>query len=134
LDDVVRFLGWRPETAMPRYLSLADALLVSLRRNESFASTIPAKLQTSLAVGRPILAALEGEGAHLVKDARAGVVVEPENARALAGGVRALIAAGVDGRAEMGRLGRAYATAHFDRAMLVAQLDGWLREMTEARA
>jgi glycosyltransferase involved in cell wall biosynthesis len=134
LDDVVRFLGWRPETAMPRYLSLADALLVSLRRNESFASTIPAKLQTSLAVGRPILAALEGEGARLVQDARAGVVVEPENARALADGVRALIAAGVDGRAEMGRLGRAYATAHFDRAMLVAQLDGWLREMTEARA
>jgi hypothetical protein len=34
----------------------------------------------------------------------------------------------------MGRLGRAYATAHFDRAMLVAQLDGWLREITEARA
>lgn len=134
LDDVVRFLGWRPETTMPRYLSLADALLVSLRRNESFASTVPAKLQTSLAVGRPILAALEGEGARIVRDARAGVVVEPENARALAGGVRALMAAGAEARAEMGRSGRAYATAHFDRTMLVAQLDRWLREMTEARA
>jgi glycosyltransferase involved in cell wall biosynthesis len=134
LDDVVRFLGWRPETAMPRYLSLADALLVSLRRNESFASTIPAKLQTSLAVGRPILAALEGEGARIVRDARAGVVVEPENARALADGVRALMTAGAEARAEMGRRGRAYATAHFDRATLVAQLDEWLREMKETRA
>jgi glycosyltransferase involved in cell wall biosynthesis len=119
---------------MPRYLSLADALLVSLRRNESFASTVPAKLQTSLAVGRPILAALEGEGARIVRDARAGVVVEPENARALADGVRALMTASAEARAEMGRSGRAYATTHFDRATLVAQLDRWLREMTEARA
>jgi hypothetical protein len=34
----------------------------------------------------------------------------------------------------MGRSGRAYATAHFDRATLVAQLDEWLREMKETRA
>ena len=36
LDAVVRFLGWRPAEAMPRYLSLADVLLVSLRRAPGF--------------------------------------------------------------------------------------------------
>jgi hypothetical protein len=44
------------------------------------------------------------------------------------------MAAGADARAEMGRRGRAYAVAHFDRTNLVAQLDRWLQETTEARA
>jgi glycosyltransferase involved in cell wall biosynthesis len=130
----VRFLGWRPGESMPRYLNLADALLVSLRRDRSFASTIPAKLQSSLAVGRPILAALEGEGARIVAEAKAGVVVAPESAEALVAGVRRLLAAGAEGRAAMGRNGSAYAATHFERNRLVAQLDGWLREMAEAGA
>ena len=133
LESVVTFLGWRPSEAMPRYLALADVLLVSLKRDESFASTIPAKLQSSLAVGRPILAALEGEGARIVSDSGAGVVVEPENAEALAAGARAMLAAGREGREAMGRNGRAYSARHFDRDTLVAELDGWLRELVEAR-
>jgi glycosyltransferase involved in cell wall biosynthesis len=134
LDAMIHFLGWRPGESMPRYLSLADALLVSLRRDSSFASTIPAKLQSSLAVGRPVLAALEGEGARIVREAHAGVVVNPEDPAALAEGVRALVAAGAEARAGMGRNGRAYASTHFDRDTLVAELDGWLRELVEARA
>jgi len=131
LESCVRFLGWRPGEAMPRYLNLAGALLVSLRRDASFASTIPAKLQSSLAMGRPILAALEGEGARIVTESGAGLVVEPENAEALAAGARALFEAGAAAQDEMGRKGRAYALQHFDRDTLVAQLNEWLRETVE---
>ncbi|MGH9361251.1 MAG: glycosyltransferase family 4 protein, partial [Thermoanaerobaculia bacterium] len=62
LADVVKLLGWRPPERMPRYLALADVLLVSLRKDPSLASTVPTKLQSALAAGRPVLAALEGEG------------------------------------------------------------------------
>ncbi|MEO7189968.1 MAG: glycosyltransferase family 4 protein [Vicinamibacterales bacterium] len=133
LGSLVHFLGWRRPEVMPRYLSLADALLVSLRRNASFASTIPSKLQTSLAMGRPVLAALGGIGARIVADAGAGVVVEQENGAALAAGVRALLDAGADGRARMGQNGRSYAVQHFDRETLLTQLDEWLQEMVEAQ-
>lgn len=129
----VTFLGWRPGEAMPRYLNLADVLLVSLRRDVSFASTVPAKLQSSMAVGRPVLAALAGEGARIVEESGGGIVVDQDNAAALADGVRDLIGRGADERAGMGRRGRAYALKHFDRDTLVAQLDGWLRELLEEK-
>jgi glycosyltransferase involved in cell wall biosynthesis len=131
LEARVRFLGWRPGEAMPTYLSLADVLLVTLRRDETFASTVPAKVQSSPAMGRPVLAALQGEGARIVRDSGAGLVVEQEDAASLAEGVRHLRDVGAAGRLEMGRRGRAYALAHFDRDTLVAQLDGWLRAIVE---
>lgn len=133
LEACVRFLGWRPGEAMPRYLSLADVLLISLRRDDSFASTVPAKVQTSLAMGRPILAALDGEGARIVRDSDAGLVVGQEDPVALAEGVRRLRAMSPTAREEMGRRGRAYALAHFDRDTLVAELNGWLRAIVEGQ-
>jgi glycosyltransferase involved in cell wall biosynthesis len=134
LADRVRFLGWRPGEAMPRYLALADVLLVTLRRDDTFASTVPAKVQSSLAMGRPILAALDGEGARIVREAGAGLVVAQQDATALAEGVRQLRRMDPGPRLEMGRRGRAYALAHFDRDTLVAQLDGWLRAIAEERS
>lgn len=131
LESRVRFLGWRPGEVMPRYLALADVLLVSLRRDPGFASTVPAKLQSSLAMGRPVLAALDGEGARIVRASGGGVVVPQEDAAALADGVRELVRAGPEARAAMGQRGRDYAIAHFDRDTLVAQLDGWLRAIVE---
>jgi glycosyltransferase involved in cell wall biosynthesis len=133
LGSHIRFLGWKPGEAMPRYLNCADALLVSLRRDESFALTIPAKLQSSLAVGRPVLAALEGEGARVVHESGAGVVVEQESGEALAAGALSLLRAGAAGREEMGRRGRDYAMKHFDRDTLVARLDEWLHAVVEER-
>ncbi len=131
LQEKVRFLGWKPAEAMPTYLSLADVLLVSLRRDPAFASTVPAKVQSSLAMGRPVLAALEGEGARIVEESGAGVVVEQESGQALADGVRRLMAMEPAQRAEMGQRGRRYAVEQFDREMLIARLDGWMREITE---
>ena len=133
LGSRVRFLGWRPGEAMPRYLSLADALLVTLRRDESFASTVPAKVQPSLAMGRPILAALDGEGARIIRESGSGLVVTQEDAVALADGVRALLQMTPEARADMGRRGRAFALAHFDRDTLVAELEGWLEAIVEAQ-
>lgn len=133
LEGVVKLLGWRPPEAMPRYLALADALLVSLRRDPTLASTIPAKVQSSLAVGRPVLAALEGEGARIVREAGAGIVVPPEDPAALAWGARELLRVGPEARNRMGASGRAYAERHFDRDTLVANLDGWLEDLVEAR-
>ncbi len=73
LERQLHVLGPRPVEAMPRYFSLADALLVSLRRDPAFALTVPTKLQSYLACGRPVLAALDGEGARIVEEAQAGL-------------------------------------------------------------
>ena len=61
---------------MPRYFALADALLVTLRNQPIFSLTIPAKVQSYLACGKPIIAALDGEGARVVQEAGAGLTAE----------------------------------------------------------
>ena len=113
LTRTVHLLGKRPAEAMPRYLALADALLVSLRPDPSFASTIPAKLQSSLAMGRPVLAALEGEGARIVHDAGAGVVVPPSDAVELAGAALVLKRMPESERQRLGENGRRYSPSQF---------------------
>lgn len=133
LDGRVRFLGQRPPERMPRYLALADVLLVSLRRDPTFAATIPTKVQSYLAAGKPILAALEGEGARVVEFSGAGRVVPPEDPEALARAARELHELGAAARARMGERAREHSVRHFDRERLVSRLDGWLEELVEER-
>jgi hypothetical protein len=52
---------------MPRVYSFADALLIHLKDLPSFAATVPSKTQVSMACGRPILTAVRGDAADLVR-------------------------------------------------------------------
>ena len=71
LDNLV-IPGRFPMEAMPQILERASALLVSLNDEEAFAQTIPSKIQAYLAAGKPIIACMNGEGARVVCEDRAG--------------------------------------------------------------
>jgi glycosyltransferase involved in cell wall biosynthesis len=83
LKNVVFFQRLDPVEIGP-VLEYSDVLLVHLKRNPLFRITIPSKIQAYLCVGKPILAALEGDAANLVLEAEAGIVCSPENPRELA--------------------------------------------------
>lgn len=133
LHATVHLLGRHPVETMPRFFALADALLVTLRRDPIFALTIPAKVQSYLACARPVIAALEGEGARVIEEAGAGIAVAAEQPQALAEAVLRLSRMPQQERAAMGLRGRAYFTAHFERELLIGQLEGWMRECTGGR-
>jgi len=122
LEKTLLLLGRRPLAAMPAYFALADALLVTLKRDPVYALTVPAKLQSYLACGRPILAALDGEGARIVEEAKAGLAVPAEDPEALARAARELKERTREERAAMGRRARAYFEANFDPDRLLDQL------------
>jgi glycosyltransferase involved in cell wall biosynthesis len=128
----VHLLGRRPVEAMPRYLSLADALVVTLERREIYALTIPARLQSFLACGRPVLGALDGEGARVIEESGGGTAVPAEDAVALAGAVRSLYQLPAAERAAMGARGRAYFLKHFERQKLLDELEACMRETATA--
>jgi glycosyltransferase involved in cell wall biosynthesis len=128
LGDTVRLLGSRPATSMPRYFALADALLVTLRRDPIFSLTVPSKLQTYLACGRPVVAALDGEGARIVEEAGAGVVCPAEDGAGLAAAILNLYDRPRAERETMGRRARSYFETHFEREALLTQLEGWMRD------
>jgi len=129
LKDRVHLLGRRPVEAMPRYFALADALLVSLRRDPIFALTIPSKVQSYLACSKPILAAVDGEGAKVIRESRGGLISPAEDAKALAESVLQLYDMKSEERAVMGKNGRAYFEANFERDSLLDRLEGWMQEM-----
>src|SRR5262249_62142895 len=91
------------------------------------------KVQSYLASGRPIVAALDGEGARIILEAGAGVVCPAEQPQALADAVIRLADMPKEDRERMGRRGAGYYAAHFYRAMVLQQLDRWMQKLT-ARA
>ncbi len=119
----------RPPEAMPAWLARASALLVTLRADPTLALTLPGKLQSCLASGRPVLAALDGEGAEIVRRSGAGRVGPAEDAAALAANARALSGMTPEARARMGARGREYFLEHFERELLLDRLEGWMREV-----
>ena len=128
LQATFHLLGQRSPERMPRYFAHADVLLATLRREPIFAYTIPSKIQSYLACGRPIIAALEGEGGRIIRDARAGWVVPPENPRALADAVLAASHSPGPELAEMGERSAACFREHFEREKLLTRLEDVLRE------
>jgi colanic acid biosynthesis glycosyl transferase WcaI len=129
LGRTVHLLGKYPAQEMPRYFALADALLVTLRNQPIFSLTIPAKVQSYLACGKPIIAALDGEGARVVQEAGAGFTTRPEDARELADAVLAMYQTSTEERMMMSRRGRAYFETHFERGLLLDRLNGWMMEL-----
>ncbi|MCK5340384.1 MAG: glycosyltransferase family 4 protein, partial [Desulfobulbaceae bacterium] len=129
LQSTVHLLGRHPKEKMPDFFAQADALLVTLKKEEIFALTIPSKVQAYLACGRPVIAALEGEGQRVIEEAGAGLVVEPENPEKLAEAVQTMYNIPKSEQKEMGARGRDYFNDHFDRTKLFEKLEGWMQEI-----
>lgn len=73
-----------PKSEMPRWWSLCDVALVSLKDTAVFRTVIPSKIFEAMGMGLPIvLAGPDGEAASIVRGTRAGVVTPPEDPDAL---------------------------------------------------
>jgi len=124
----VEFVPFQTPDGMPAILAAADALLLHLKRDPLFSMTIPHKLLTYLAAGRPILACADGEAAAIVRRANAGVVCAPGDPAALAAAAMALATLSPAERAAMGRNGRACACAEFERTAVVPRIGRMLED------
>lgn len=131
LGKNVHLIGRHAPDVMPALFAQADAMLVSLKREPIFELTVPAKLQAYFACGRPVIGALQGEGARIISEAKAGVVCSPEDAEALVQAVLSLYQMTGEERSKMGEAGRVYYEANFEREMLFNQLEKWMRELVE---
>jgi glycosyltransferase involved in cell wall biosynthesis len=114
--------GRFPVDAMPHLLSKASVLLVTLADWPIFAATVPNKIQAYMAVGQPIIACMNGEGARLVTEADAGLAVPAEDSVALADAILRLHGMSEGQRARLGENALAYYLEHFDHEKLVTEL------------
>jgi glycosyltransferase involved in cell wall biosynthesis len=112
LQRSVEFRPGVPVDDVPAFLQSCHALLVPLRDHPLLGEFIPSKLYDAMAVGRPALVALRGEGAALTSETGGGLVVPPEDGPALAAAIERLLSE--DGLAA--RLARAGKLASHDLA------------------
>lgn len=117
------FEGFKPLTDIPKYANVADALVGCLVKSDLLDATIPAKVMSYLALGRPVLLAMDGEARDLInKKARCGFACETEDADALAKNIIALRAMSAPERKAMGKRGKEYHLAHFERNLILDKL------------
>jgi colanic acid biosynthesis glycosyl transferase WcaI len=104
----VRFVDMQPKTRLPEVLAAADVHVVPLKRGLAW-SSVPSKLYSILAAGRPIVASIDAgtEVARTVERAGAGLAVPPEDPEAFTKAVRRLLDAEAE-RDEMGASGRRF--------------------------
>lgn len=120
----LQFLPFQPEDEVPNILDAADVLLVS-ERATVIDMSLPSKLTSYFAAGRPIVGAVPAEGATAreIIRSRAGLIVPIGDADALNLAVRELHDA-PDRVASLGAAGRAYAAAALDLATAQGRIDG----------
>lgn len=119
LTDTVVFLGRHLMDTMPTFFSFADAMVVSLKDEYIFSLTIPAKTQSYMASGKPILSMLNGEGNKTIKEAACGLIAPSGDYKTLAHNVKTLYQTSKEELAQMGQRGLDYYLSHFDKKKVI---------------
>ena len=128
----VELLGTVVAALVPGLFARSDACAVLLKDLPIFAGALPTKLLEAMGAGRALLLSARGEAAELVRAAGAGIVVAPEDPRALAEAIRRLHSEPPLRRA-LGAAGREYAEAHFGADRAAAEWATQLRYALTAR-
>jgi len=110
----VQFLDQQPREKIPAFISASDACLVLLKKTDVFKTVIPTKMLEFMSCARPVILGVDGQARQIVDEAGAGLVIEPENAEALAGAINQLSADRELGT-ELGQKGREYILRNFAR-------------------
>ena len=104
----VLFLPRRPVEGIGALLHRAEALLVHLKDDPLFRITIPSRIQSYLAVGRPILCGVRGNASDLVTEAGAGICFQPDDPGSLAEALQELVCSSPEAQRKMGDRGREF--------------------------
>ena len=88
--DNVIFYGQRPLEDMPELYKIADAMLVALEDKPYANMTIPGKLQSYMAVGKPVIGAINGSCAKFIRNNDVGFTCPSGDSEALANLIKSL--------------------------------------------
>lgn len=113
LQNVV-MIGLVERAMMPSIYQKADALLVTLKDEASLDMVVPSKVQAYLQAGKPIIGALNGEGARVISETGCGLVVAAKDSEGLAKSILTLSSMPDSTLKAMGLAGRRYFETHFE--------------------
>jgi glycosyltransferase involved in cell wall biosynthesis len=103
----LQFVDQQPRERIPAFINASDVCLVLLKKTELFKTVIPTKMLEFLSCAKPVILGVDGQSRQLLEESGGGIVIEPENADALARALERLADAPAK-REQMGRSGRAF--------------------------
>lgn len=112
--DNIECVGRFDLSAMPVILSKAKLMLLTLNSDDILKYTLPWKTQSYMAAGKPIIGAIDGEGARVIKESGCGFVGPAENAEELANNIQKAINLKTSDLEKMGTNGLLYFDEHFE--------------------
>lgn len=112
----------QPAERIPEILAACDAAFLSFQDDELWSKTIPAKLQSYMACGMPVLASARGETVRVIEEAECGFCSEIGDAEGLASNIRNALKIDI---ADLGIKSREYFEKFFDKQKLMNEMDGY---------
>ena len=132
LQQTVTLYGRLPLQEMPAFYARADAMLVSMRNDISVNDTLPGKVQSYMAAGKPILGSIAGETPYILEQAQCGLCAPPDDPKAFAEVVRMFMKR--DDQKQMGENAKRYYQLHFTKKRHMDQLEQMLLDLCKPGA
>lgn len=128
VSEYFNFIEKQPAEKIPLYMAYADAALICLSKSEVFAMTIPAKTQSCMACGVPILVSADGEVGKIIEEAKCGYSSPSTDADGLAMNIKKICELSEKEIAEMKKCSRIFYDNNFNKSMLMDKMDAYLTE------
>ena len=122
------FYGRRPLEEMPDFYTKSDAMLVSLIGDSIISRTLPGKVQSYMAAGKPIIGAISGDTQRVVKEAKCGFISPEGDVDQLVKNIRKFCLLSVEEREKLGRQARCYYEEQFSKEWFMTYLENHLKE------
>lgn len=84
----VTFHGRQPIERMPEYYEMSDAMLITLKKDPVISMTLPGKVQSYMAAGKPIIGAINGETNNLIRSSNCGYCGSAESVNDLVDNIK----------------------------------------------
>jgi len=123
LQNVFHMVGRFPLEKMPSFYEYADTMLISLKKEYIFSLTVPAKAQSYLASGKPILAMIDGATATLINESKSGLACAAESPDQLAKNILKMCSLNNDEIKQMGVNAYNFSQKEFNRERLISILE-----------
>lgn len=130
LDNLI-FYGRKNIDEMPQYYSMADAMLVTMQRDEVLSLTLPGKVQSYMAAGKSIIGAIDGETRKVVESAKCGFVSKAEDVNDLVMQVRKFVSLKSEERELLGVRAREYYNKYFSKETFMDHLETEVKNSIE---
>lgn len=123
LEETVLTLGRYPCEYMPAFFREADAMLITLRADfPHLKAVVPARLQSYMSAGKPILGMIDGGSANLIEEAKCGYVAPAEDYNTLVQIIIERVLPHKEEFAKMGDNGRRYYEKYFTKDLCIENL------------